>query len=523
MIDQPIASEQELPTHTTEPKETDDLEHSARRGAVFIPIAKVWFMLSAFLLQVLLPRVLGSAALYGLFTLVSSWFSTVNNVMVTGTIQTVAFFAARGPAAVEEAKRTALRMNVLLGGGACLLLVLLSPSIADFEHDPELIAPLRLGALIVLGYSFYAVFVGAANGARQFHKQAGLDMAFAALRVGLVLLFALLWRDVLWAVGGWVVAAAVILGVAIAVMGWPGLRARGAAPPLKIRAMLGFGGPLSLYLLSQNALLFLDGWWLKRLYTEALSSLPSAQAKQTVDAMVGVYGAAQTVARLPYQLIVAVAFVVFPLLSAPVLAQDPERTRRYITATLRYSLIASVGLCVALAARPQATLRLLFPPEYAVASGALGLLLWAYVCLGLFSIVATIMNSLGRTVPTVILGFVTLLTTALSVWCCIHAALAAGEQPLRAAALGLLLGFLFGLAVGLLYLWRSLRVLLPIWSVVRVSLAAAAALALGQVWPLHGKVGTLVCACAALAVYLGAVFAMRELSLAEILSARRRG
>ena len=40
-----------------------------------------------------------------------------------------------------------------------------------------------LAGLIVGGYSFYAVFVGTANGLRQFHKQAGLDITFATLRV----------------------------------------------------------------------------------------------------------------------------------------------------------------------------------------------------------------------------------------------------------------------------------------------------------------------------------------------------
>ena len=53
-------------------------------------------------------------------------------------------------------------------------------------------------------------------------------------------------------------------------------------------------------------------------------------------------------ARLPYQLIVAVAFIVFPLLSAPAVKADKARTERYVSATLRYSLIAMLGLVAAL-------------------------------------------------------------------------------------------------------------------------------------------------------------------------------
>ena len=164
---------------------TDDLGQSARRGALFIPLAKLWFMMAALLLQLLLPRALGSAALYGVWTLVSSWLSTLNNVMITATIQAVAYFAAGGPSAVEQAKKTALKMNLLIGGGSAALFFLLAPTIANFEHDGELTSQLQLGSLIILAYSFYAVFVGAANGARQFHKQAGLDITFATMRTGL--------------------------------------------------------------------------------------------------------------------------------------------------------------------------------------------------------------------------------------------------------------------------------------------------------------------------------------------------
>lgn len=500
----------------------DDLEHSARRGAVFIPMAKLWFMLSAFLLQVALPRVLASPALYGLFVLVSSWFSTLNNVLVTGTIQTVAYFAARGPLAVEEAKRTALKMNLWLGGGATILFCVLAPAIAHFEHDTELIEPLRAGSLIVLLYSFYSVFVGAANGARQFHKQAGLDIVFATLRVGFLLAFAYVTHSVLWAVLGWAVAAVVILFVAAAVVGMP-KRTPGKGAPIAVRTMLAFGAGLSLYLLSQNALLFLDGWWLKRLYSEALSHLSVVEQKRIVDGMVGVYGAAQTVARLPYQLVLAVTFVVFPLLSAPALKEDPERAQRYVRATLRYSLIGAVGMCLALSARPHATLSLLFPPEYAVGSRALHMLLWAYVCLSLFSIVGTIANSLGRVRDTVILGFVALVLTSVSVYFSIRSALLVGAQPLRATAFGMLLGLGASVVLGLMYLWNTLRVTIPAKSVLRVALCGGAVLWVAPHFPLAGKVGALAGSVVFFVAYFALLFASRELSISELLASRNPG
>ena len=121
------------------------------------------------------------------------------------------------------------------------------------------------------------------------------------------------------------------------------------APPLATATLLRFSAWLALYLIAINLLMFLDGFWLKSLATEAYRQVPGlapALAKESADALVGIYGAVQTVARLPYQLILAGAFVVFPLMSAA--AAEPERARSYVAATLRYSLIGSVALVVGL-------------------------------------------------------------------------------------------------------------------------------------------------------------------------------
>lgn len=510
----------------------DDLARAARRGALFIPLAKLWFLIAGLLMQILLPRALGSSALFGVWTLVLGWLSTVNNVVITATIQTVAHYAAAGGEAVERAKRTALKMNALVGGGAAALFFLGAPLIARFEHDSELTVHLRLGAGVILAYSFYAVFVGAANGARQFHKQAGLDMAFSATRVALVLGFARLTHATLPAVGGFVLAAAFILVVAVLVVGLP--RATpGPGEDVPVATMRRYMSWLVLYLAATNVLMFVDGWWLKRLCTEAamastLAQLGEAEVKRTVDALIGVYGAAQTVARLPYQLIVAVAFIVFPLLSTLALQADRERTRSYITATLRYSLVASIAMVAAMGVRPQATLRLLYPAEYATGAPALAVLLAAYACFSLLSIVGTITNSLGRTIQTAALGLATVLLTCGSVYLSILRALAADQQPLRAAAIGLLIGMAAGLALSLIYLWSAFRATLPPLSILRVGLGLGLALGLGRLWPeagtpglLGSKLGTILCAGLAGLLFLLVQFATRELSLSELLMVRR--
>lgn len=523
----PAAREPSAPPAPPAGPAADDVGAATRRGVIFIPMAKLWFLVAGLLMQLLLPRALGSAALFGMWTLVLGWLSVVNNVLIQATIQSVAHFAAAGAKALDDAKRTALQVNLRLGLGIAAAFFLAAPLVARFEHDAELIPHLRLATGVIVAYSFYAVFVGAANGARQFHKQAALDMTFSTLRTGLVLAAAMSFHATLPAVGAFVLAAGLIMVLSIGVIGMP---KPGQSPPGAMRQMFSYMGWLMLYMAAINALMFLDGWWLKRLCTEASShaGLAASEVKRSVDALVGVYAAAQTVARLPYQLILAVAFIIFPLLSTPALRADKVRTRRYIETTLRYSLVVMVAMVAGLGVRPQATLRLLYPAEYSTGASAFSILLGAYVCFSLLCIVGTITNSLGRALPTALLGLLTALVTCGAVYLSIQNGLLTGDPPLRAAALGLLVGMGGGLVLNLAYLWRCLQVTVPPLSLLRAGVGFAAVVALGRVWPgpgtpglLGSKLGTILCAGLASLLYLGVLMLLRELSLRELMLLRR--
>src|SRR5581483_5291235 len=91
----------------------------------------------------------------------------------------------------------------------------------------------------------------------------------------------------------------------------------------------------------------------------------SAEAARIADAAVGRYNGSLQIARLPYQLIVAVTFVVFPLVSQAEFAADRTRMRDYIEKSLRLSLFVVTAAATAIAARPDALLAILFPKNAA--------------------------------------------------------------------------------------------------------------------------------------------------------------
>src|SRR4051812_37908248 len=59
------------------------------RGLALITLAKLYFILTGFVVQVGLPRLLGSPTAFGQYSLVMSIASVINNVLIAATVQSV--------------------------------------------------------------------------------------------------------------------------------------------------------------------------------------------------------------------------------------------------------------------------------------------------------------------------------------------------------------------------------------------------------------------------------------------------
>jgi len=470
----------------------------AGRGALFIGFAKAFFMVAGFLQRVLLARFI-SPAEYGAFSVVNNAISTVNNTMVQGTIQSVSKFTAEDDARAGAVQRAGLKMQAVLGLLVAGGFVLAAPMIARFVKAPEHISLFRLAAGIPLVYAFYAVYVGTANGLRKFHFQAGFDVGFSTAKTILLLAGAVVGRmvghSVAGAFVGFIVAALIILLVAGRTIGMPAGQHTFPAPRL-----ITFMGGVVLYTLLINLALNYDLLLLRRF---AGAVVPGAPA----DALAGAYEAVRNLALLPYQALLVVTFVVFPLVSRATFAADREATAAYVRQTLRYALILGVALAVTLSARPAALLAILYPKAFGVGAQALPILAAGIVALGLVALTLAVGSALAF-------------------------ALVPGSEPgaamLTAAALATAFGMLAGLLAALVYLWRRFAALPPVLSVLRVCAAGLLATGLGRVMPGEGKVAGLAATVAAGIAFAAALWLLREFSatdrekFAKILKLRRR-
>lgn len=448
----------------------------------------------------LLARVVNVAE-YGAFSVVNNAISIVNNTIVQGTIQSVSKFTAEDDARAGAVQRAGLRLQMFLGLGVALAVFLAAPLVAGFVKAPEHTSLFRLAAAIPAIYAFYTVFVGTANGQRRFRVQAGFDIGFSISKTILLLAGAAIGRmaghSVTGAFLGFISAAVVIMLVA----GHKMWLAKGHAQFSAVRLLFFMGGALA-YTLLINLALSYDSLLLRRFAGAAL-------AGQGADALVGAYEAVRSLALLPYQALLVVTFVIFPLVSRSTFAEDREATAAYVRQTLRYALIFGAAMAVVLGARPETLLRVLYPAAYGVGAAAMPILAAGVVALALLSIAGSIVTASGRPYVAMTLVAVTLIAgTALAFTLVPRAA--AGPDMLFAAALATAAGMLAGFCVALVYLRRRFGAGLPLASAMRVGLAVALAVLVARVVPGKGVMVGLAAMALAGVVYLGTLVLARE-------------
>lgn len=480
---------------------------SAGRGVVYIGLAKIYFIVAGYAIYFALPRLLGSPEAWGEYLLVIGLVSVVNNVLVTGTIQGVSRFTAQGEAAADAVKRTALRVQLFLGGGAALLVALAAPWIAAWERDPRLARWYQLAAGIIVCYAFYAVFVGTLNGLRRFGEQAAFDAAFATLRALLILLGAGLGLGVSGAVGGFVGAAFLILLAALWRVGWP-VAGAGKLPLWPMGRLL-----LELFAstLASNLIMRADLLLLKRSATALVArTVGAAAASAAASAAAGYYGTAQSLAFIPYQLILSVTFVVFPLVSRSTFAADHAATRGYIERTLRLSLIFVAGLAAVLMGNPAAVINVPYPAIYRIGGPALRWLAGGMVCFSLLTISNTILNGAGHTRAVIGTTLTTLLLLLVANALAVPRA-ASAEAALAVAAAATASAMAVGLGLVALVLRRTLGAALPLRSLGRVGVAWVLAALVGAWLPERSRLVTIVECAGVLVVYFGVLIVLGEL------------
>lgn len=394
---------------TDPPEQGEDTVKTAGRGFLVITVAKVWFLVTAAAVQLGLPIVFGSAELFGVFKIVTEAIGLANMVVLTATLQAVSKLVSEQPKRANAMITLAVKLQFVVGVPVAVGYALFAPQIADSFNDPTLVNLLRLSSLIILFYAFYGISIGYLNGVKEFVKQALIDMSFATLKLVGILGLVALGFGVAGAVSGFVGAAAIVC-TGSAVWVWLLMRRSqdaqedGPAPAGALKRLAGYLALIMLYTFALNGLMRADLFMLKSVAADMPAQFAGAEDlfKIMSDKFAGFYGAVLNLARIPYQGVIAVTFVIFPLISESTFADDLDTTRGYIRSTFRYCILLIAGVALLLAFNSDSLIAGLYSADYQAASTALALLSVSIIFFALFYVATTMIIGAGHPVVAVV-------------------------------------------------------------------------------------------------------------------------
>lgn len=490
---------------------------SAGRGVLWTMTAKAVFIGTGFGVQVALPRVLADPEQWGRYSTVATITAIVTNTLVASTVQTVSKRTSDDEASAERTQRegllVGLALALVLGGGFATLSPVLA---AGWQRDATLAPLLATAAIVIASYAMYAALIGSINGRRQFGRQASFDMGFALLRATCIVGGALAGAAA-GAVAGFAGAAVLVLVAALAIVGV----GRGPAR-VDVRAWLALLLPIAVYQAALNGVLQLDQPLLRaNLAAAAIArGVAAEEANALASTWAGFYRAAQTFAFVPYQLILAVTFVVFPTVARATSAGDAEATRRAIRGAMRFSLVVLLAMAAPIAGASDGVMRVAYQETYLAGAPALALLSPGLVPFSLFAIGAAILAGAGRARATAIIATGALVLVVVANTIAVRSA-AGAEQAIVAAALATSAAATLALLAVGVTIHRIFGAFVAPLSVLRALLAAGCAFAVARFVPHQSALGALAaCVSGALSFAL-ALVVLRELGPEDLALVQR--
>jgi stage V sporulation protein B len=477
---------------------------------VSIASAKAYFILTSYAVQLLLPRIFGEAKEFGLYSATMGGVAILTNVLIVATIQSVSKFVSEDETRADVTLRQALRVQFMVGGVLALALFWSAPLVARALLDDQLTPLLRIASVVVFSYAVYAAAVGNLNGLHLFAKQARLDVAFSTLRTIGILGGAALGLGAIGSVAGFAGAATTIVTVGLL---WVGI-GRPSSPDdrFRRRRWLGFMAPIWTYQICLNGILLIDLQVLKRTATElALASASGAQAAvDLANQYVGYYRAAQTFAFVPYQLIISMTFIVFPMISKATTLGRREAASATIQNAMRLSLLMLLVVAAPISGAAEGVMRIAYPADYLAGANALAVLVFGVAAFALFAVAATAISGAGKPSSAALIAATSLVAViAATRFLQLRAGLDAGI--LEATAFGTTFGMSVALVLSAWTLRRQFGVFIPFKTWIRAALAAGIGYAAAHATPNDSAIVAVAALGAGVLAVLATLIATREL------------
>jgi len=387
-------------------------KQNVTHGTIYLMAAQAAFVASGYAIHIGLARLLGPSD-YGIYAVVISLMTMVNLILTTGIPQAVSKYVAHDDGSAEEIKKMALKMQLVFSLAIFSVYFLLAGQIALLLNDASLTPYLRASSFIVPGYAVYSVLVGYLNGLREYKKQAITAVSYSIFKAVFILAMVLAGYAIMGAVVGFVFTP--IAGLLIAIYFTrhrkisehsPALTGNklspvqtlgdhilNRTPSITVKQIMDFAVPIALFSVATNLIMSVDLFFVKAYLTNYDT---------------GIYSAASMISRVPFFLIGGLYGALFPAISNSTASNNIEKTRKYISQSLKYSLMAMVPAVLIISYFSDELITLVYSGDYAGGAQVLSILVVGLGFYSLFFLFTTILNGSGRPRDSLIISVVVL-------------------------------------------------------------------------------------------------------------------
>jgi stage V sporulation protein B len=280
--------------------------------------------------------------------------------------------------------------------------------------------------------------------------------------------------------------------------------------------------PLWLYQLSLNAVLLIDSFMLSSAVTSLGldAGLDATAAAAVGNQYVADYSAARKFALVPYQLMLSMTFIVFPMISRATSSGDEEGARHLLRSALRFSLLVLVAVAAPIAGAADGVMRIAYTEEYLTGSGALQVLVLGAACFALFVITATALSGAGRPTTAAIIAGIGLVTVLIGNYVLVRL-VGIGEHTVVAAASATSAGMFLTLVVSGVLVYQRFKAFLSPATVVRTAIAGGIAFATSYFVPHDSRMSALAALVLGGLAFVAALVVLREVTTNDLAQVRR--
>ncbi|MCX6776186.1 MAG: flippase [Candidatus Micrarchaeota archaeon] len=421
------------------------MKTSVSKGTFYLLVAQAIFLGVGYAVHIALGRLMGPE-LYGVFGVVLGLMSIVMLIPSSGVPIAVSKFISCNEKSAGSILKESLKIQLILCTVIFLIYFSSAGLIATALSDERFILYVRLTSVSIFLVGISSVYSGYLNGVRHFGKQSLVSIAHSLTKLTAILLV-VMGLGVLGAVFGYLLSYLAALLLAL----WFSRLVTGDGK-FEWRKILYFSMPVIAYSVFSNLLPNIDILMIKSLLRN--------------DSLVGYYNSASTIGRLFYFLVGTLFATLIPAISVSIAAGNQKKANRYVTSSIRYSLMLLIPISLVVSATASDLASFVYSSAFAQAGEPLSIFIFGISFFTLLSGLASMLIAAGKPKHCMlILGLVCLLSLALNF-------LLIPVMGIKGAALASTISSFVGLVVAYYYVTGEFGCLISMKSLARISLAS---------------------------------------------------